>query len=122
MGEHTFCPVYIAINLLQEKWVLHIVRGLLNGPLGFNELRRIAGGVNAATLAQRLEHLESLGIVTKTVHSNMPPRTSYALTDAGIDLQGVIDAIDVWAREHLLACQLHEQERQEQQEINSVSV
>jgi DNA-binding HxlR family transcriptional regulator len=31
----------------------------------------------------------------------MPPRTSYELTSAGIELQGVIDAIDAWARTHL---------------------
>jgi DNA-binding HxlR family transcriptional regulator len=35
------------------------------------------------------------------VHSQMPPRTSYELAPAGIDLQRVIDAIDGWAREHL---------------------
>ena len=31
----------------------------------------------------------------------MPPRTSYELAPAGVDLQRVIDAIDGWAREHL---------------------
>ena len=94
----TFCPVHDAIQLLQEKWTLHIVRALLGGPLGFNELSRAVGGVNAATLAARLSHLESTGIVRKTVVSTMPPRTSYALTEAGVRLQGVIDAIDAWSR------------------------
>jgi len=35
------------------------------------------------------------------VQSYMPPRTSYELAPAGIDLQRVIEAIDGWAREHL---------------------
>ena len=103
MSEHSFCPVFNALNVLQEKWTLHIIRGLLSGPTGFNELRRVAGGVNAATLSQRLENLEGLGILTKTVQSTMPPRTSYQLTEAGIALQSVVDAIDCWARDSLPA-------------------
>src|SRR5690348_1671664 len=88
------CPVYDAIELLQEKWTLHIVRALLGGPLGFNEIARAVGGVNPATLAARLAHLDAMGIVTKTVVSVMPPRSSYALTCSGHQLQAVIDAID----------------------------
>lgn len=100
-GEHSFCPVYEAINVLQEKWTLHIIRSLLDGPKGFNELSRAVGGCNPATLAQRVEKLEHLGIISKTVHSTMPPRTSYALTESGQALQGVIEAIDRWARQYL---------------------
>ncbi len=101
MKDHTFCPVYEAINLLQEKWSLHIVRALLGGAKGFNELKRDIGNCNPATLSDRLDMLERVGIVSKTIHSMMPPRTSYELTSAGIELQGVIDAIDAWARTHL---------------------
>lgn len=82
---------------------MHIVRALLEGPLGFNELGRTVGGCNPATLKVRLDHLEDLGLLRRTVHSQMPPRTSYELAPAGVDLQRVIDAIDAWAREHLSA-------------------
>lgn len=99
-AEHEFCPVYASIELLQEKWNLHIIRALLEGAMGFNDLGR-ACGVNPSTLAQRLERLEGAGIVERTVHSVMPPRTSYALTAAGRGLQDVIDAIDRWGRQHL---------------------
>ncbi len=103
MSEHSFCPVFNAINVLQEKWTLHIIQGLLSGPTGFNELRWVAGGVNAVTLSQRLESLETLGILTKTIQSTMPPRTSYQLTPADIALQSVVEAIDCWARDNLPA-------------------
>lgn len=81
--------------------MLHIIRRLLDGPSGFNELSRAVGGCNPATLAHRLDHLEALGLLTKTVKSVMPPRTVYELTDAGRELQGVIEAIDCWARKRL---------------------
>jgi DNA-binding HxlR family transcriptional regulator len=99
--EHVFCPVYEAINVLQEKWTLHIIRNLLDGPKGFNELSRAVGGCNPATLAQRVEKLDQLGIVSKTIHSTMPPRTSYALTESGQALHTVVEAIDSWSKQYL---------------------
>lgn len=104
-----FCPVYDSIELLQEKWVLHIIRVLLEGPKGFNELSRAVGGVNATTLTVRLERLEREGLLHKEVESTMPPRTRYQLTEGGVALQGVIEAIDRWARAHLQRC--HERSR-----------
>lgn len=90
-----------AFLLLQEKWVLFIVNGLLGGPLGFNELGRRASGVNTTTLSQRMDLLEREGIVTRTVHATIPPRTSYELTAKGQALRTVIEAIDRWSQEHV---------------------
>jgi DNA-binding HxlR family transcriptional regulator len=96
-----FCPVHASIEVLQEKWALHIIRGLLEGgELGFNELRRTVGA-NPATLSERLARLEDLGVVRRTVLSVMPPKTSYALTPAGVALHGVVDAIAAWGRKYL---------------------
>jgi DNA-binding HxlR family transcriptional regulator len=100
--DQQFCPVYASIDLLQEKWNLHIIRALLDGPMGFNDLGR-AVRANPSTLAQRLERLECAGVVERTVHSLMPPRTSYALTCQGRALQDVIDAIDRWGNQYLKA-------------------
>ena len=60
-------------------------------------------GANPSTLAQRLEHLEEVGIVERTVQSVMPPRTSYALSPAGMELQTVVDVLACWATRHLKA-------------------
>jgi DNA-binding HxlR family transcriptional regulator len=99
--QTNFCPVYDAILVLQGKWTLHIVSALLHGPRGFNELARAIGGCNPATLAERLDTLERLGLLDKTVESTMPPRTSYALTRAGAALEEVITSIDRWGQRHL---------------------
>jgi len=102
-ADRATCPVYASIQVLQEKWTLHIVRALLEQrALGFNELRRTVG-CNPVTLTQRLERLEALGVVTRTVHSLTPRRTSYALTRAGVALRGVIAAIARWGDTHLPA-------------------
>ena len=99
--EYLCCPAYEAIQILQEKWVLHIVHALLDGPKGFNELGREVGGCNPTTLTQRLGRLEQIGVIRREVHSTQPPRCSYQLTDSGRDLESVIVAIRGWALEHL---------------------
>ncbi len=99
------CPAYDAIQVLQEKWVLHIVRTLLAGPRGFNELGREIGGCNPTTLTQRLVLLENMKLVKKNVQSRLPPRCSYELTAAGRALEKVVLAIDDWARAHMEDCQ-----------------
>jgi DNA-binding HxlR family transcriptional regulator len=110
MDDTNFCAIFEAIQLLQEKWNLHIIRALLPGPMGFNELGRATGGCNPATLAQRLDRLEQLELVTRTVEQVMPPRTSYRLTPAGLELEQVVTAIGCWANRHItgkLAAPVH---------------
>ena len=101
------CPsrhLTAGVNLLQEKWVLLIVHVLLRGPVGFNDMARNAGDVNSTTLAQRLATLEKAGMIKKTVQSVMPPKTSYELTEVGLALKPVIEAIETWSEKYGLAC------------------
>jgi DNA-binding HxlR family transcriptional regulator len=102
-GERT-CVAHRAISVLQEKWVMYIVHALLHGTCGFNELSRRVGGCNSATLTQRLEQLERLGIISKDTDqdaSGKLARSIYCLTDAGRELQAVMEAIDAWGRKYL---------------------
>lgn len=94
-------PFVKAVAVLQEKWSLLIVWALMDGAAGFNELSRKVVGVCPATLSQRLSLLEEAGVVAKTVHSTMPPRTSYVLTAAGEDLRPVVESLNAWAERHL---------------------
>ena len=110
-GESLSCPAYDAIQVLQEKWVLHIVRTLLDGPRGFNELGREIGGCNPTTLTQRLVLLEGMKLVRKNVQSRAPLRCTYELSTAGRALQDVVEAIDSWARIHMDDCRCHAEGR-----------
>lgn len=104
MSEHTdFCAVHAAMKVLQGKWTLQIVRALLAGPRGFNDLARAVGGCNSATLTRRLEALAEQGLVSKRVESTMPPRTCYTLTEAGEALEEVVSSIERWGERYLPA-------------------
>jgi DNA-binding HxlR family transcriptional regulator len=94
------CPAVQGIEVLQEKWVLHIVHALLAGPRGFNAIGREVGGCNPTTLTQRLTRLETLGLIVKS-EGDGTCRACYRLTEAGAQLDGVIGAIHRWADAHL---------------------
>lgn len=95
------CPVGRAISVLQEKWMLHIVHALLDGPRGFNELGRAVGGCNPTTLVHRLARLEEVGLVVRSQEGEGRGRSAYRLTAAGEGLSDVIAAIRAWSLQHL---------------------
>ena len=92
-----FCPANAALNLLSERWTLHIVRALLGKTKRFNEIAREVG-LNPATLRERLRALEEEEVVTRTVISAMPPHVEYALTEKGQALNCIFEALAEWGR------------------------
>lgn len=97
MTDPIFCPANATLNLLSERWVLHIVRALLEGKMRFNEIGR-THGINPATLRERLRALEEEGVVKRTVVSSSPPHVEYALTPQGQALNGIFEALAEWGR------------------------
>lgn len=96
--DHVFCPANAVLNLLNERWTLHIVRTLLDGKKRFNEIAR-ANGINPRTLRERLVALEAEGVVTRTVLATMPPHVEYELTEKGMALNGIFNDLAAWGRQ-----------------------
>ena len=88
-----FCPVAKAMELLDERWTMLVVRELLDGSRHFNELRRGVPKMSPALLSKRLQTLTRAGLVERTEADG---RTSYALTPSGAELHDVVQAIGVW--------------------------
>ena len=42
--------------------------------------------------------MEACGLLTRTVYAEVPPRVEYALTDLGMSLKPILDALDHWGR------------------------
>lgn len=93
-----FCPVVATMDLLGQKWTLHVLRALVDGKKRFNELSHALGGVNSRTLRKRLAALEAEGILLRRVVSQIPPWVEYELTEKGRTLNSVIEAVDRWGR------------------------
>jgi len=96
-----FCPVTRSLDVFGDRWGLLVVRELMRGVTGFNELERSLPGISRSTLAQRLRLLEKEAIVDRHVGED-GRGVAYRLTAAGRDLVGVLDAVSGWGTRWLV--------------------
>ena len=89
----THGPMQRAINLIGDMWTLMIVYNLLSGPRRFGELRDAMGNVSPKTVSQRLKMLEEDGFVDRHAFAEIPPRVEYRLTEKGLALADILEAI-----------------------------
>src|SRR5689334_2700660 len=86
-----YCGLARGLDLMGERWVLLIVRELLNGPRRYSELADGLPGIATNLLADRLRTMQANGIVAKTDDDR------YQLTELGEGLREVVFAIGRWA-------------------------
>lgn len=89
------------LSRVGDKWTVLVVELLSNGPMRFNELRRMIGNISQKMLTTTLRGLERDGLVTRTVYPTIPPRVDYELTELGRDLRAPVQALGDWARTNI---------------------
>ena len=90
-----YCPIAKASEILGDRWTLLIVREMLGGASGFNELQRGLPGISRSVLAERLRALERAEVLER--RTGPKGRTlEYRLTPAGRDLEQVVQALGEW--------------------------
>ena len=90
---HQFCPVSKAMELLDERWTMLVVRELVTGSRKFNDLRRGLPRMSPTLLSKRLSQLARAGIIER--HSD-GKEVHYLLTPAGRELRPIIEALGAW--------------------------
>lgn len=93
-----FCPVAMAAETLCTRWTMVLVREMVAGSTRFNDLRRGVPRMSPSLLSQRLKELEVAGIVIRTPAADEPGVHEYRLTEAGQDLQAVVEAFGLWGQ------------------------
>ncbi|MEE2678912.1 MAG: helix-turn-helix domain-containing protein [Myxococcota bacterium] len=90
--QSIFDPVARALEVVGDRWTLVLVRQLLGGSRGFQELRQRTG-IAPRVLSGRLRELVAKGFVETQSAGN---RSVYALTDEGRSLEPVVVSIGRW--------------------------
>lgn len=93
-----FCPVAMAAEVLCNRWTVVLLRELIAGSTRFNELRRGVPRMSPALLSKRLRELEAAGVVERERLPEAQDIDAYRLTQAGRDLQPVVEAIGMWGQ------------------------
>lgn len=92
------CPVEGALEQISGKWKGLVIFHLLAGTMRFSELMRAVGNVTQRSLTKQLRELEDDGIVHRKVYPVVPPKVEYRLTDKGLKLTPVIEALHAWGQ------------------------
>jgi DNA-binding HxlR family transcriptional regulator len=90
-----YCPIARASEILAERWTPLVVRNLMFGAETFSQIARGVPSMSRSMLATRLRELERAGLVERSPGPG-GRGSRYALTPAGLDLGGVLDALADW--------------------------
>ena len=90
-GYGQFCPVAVASEIFAERWTPVILRELVLGSRGFNDIHRGVPRISRALLAKRLRKLAACGVLSSA-------GGEYRLTDAGHELGAVVVSLGEWGQ------------------------
>lgn len=90
-GYGQFCPVAVASEIFAERWTPIILRELVLGSRGFNDIHRGMPRLSRALLAKRLRKLADAGVISAA-------GGEYRLTTAGEELGEVVVRLGVWGQ------------------------
>ncbi|MGH9768236.1 MAG: winged helix-turn-helix transcriptional regulator [Blastocatellia bacterium] len=102
------CSMNGNLNILLYKWAGPIIYHLYQysragGVVRFRQLQRLMKPVTQKELTQRLRELEQAELVSRTVYAEVPPRVEYQLTESGLTLGPLLEALAGWAEAYWLA-------------------
>ncbi|HSQ12585.1 MAG TPA: helix-turn-helix domain-containing protein [Candidatus Deferrimicrobium sp.] len=94
--KDTMCPAEYTLAMIGGRWKIPLIFHLQAGARRFSELSRALRGVTQKMLTQQLREMERDGLVARKVYAQVPPRVEYSLTDLGLSLRPVVDAMCRW--------------------------
>ncbi len=97
-GHADYCPIASAVEVLGDRWTPLVIRELMSGATGFNEIHRGVPRMSRSLLVERLRTLERRGIVVRQP-AERGKAVRYELTSAGHGLTPIVWAMGQWAAE-----------------------
>ncbi len=95
------CAIACTLDLLGDKWTLLIIRDMFFGKNRYKEFHESEENIPTNILANRLQKMESAGLITRKPYQEHPVRYEYHLTEIGRSLKPVIQVILDWAGKQL---------------------
>ena len=99
------CPVETTLMLISDRWMVLIIRDLMDGTKRFGELKKSIGSISQKVLTSNLRSMEESGLLTRKVYAEVPPRVEYTLTETGYSLKPILDSMVEWGKAYQKANQ-----------------
>lgn len=103
--QRSGCPINLTLEVLGDKWSLLVIRDMIFGNRRhFRELlTHSEEGIASNILADRLQSLLALGLISKSQDPTHKQKVIYSLTEPAIQLLPVLAQMGAWGRRHLPA-------------------
>lgn len=107
MPHKFFCPIDVALSVINGKWKPLILFLLKGKARRFNELSAAIPHVSHKVLTQQLRALERDGLIQRSEDANKSAVT-YRMTELGRTLRPALSALANWGIEHHsdMSCEL----------------
>ncbi|MFS0773808.1 winged helix-turn-helix transcriptional regulator [Sphingomonas sp. 1P08PE] len=103
------CAPRRVLELFATKWtsmVLHTLHVRHGGAARTGVLQRSLPGISKKMLTQTVRDMEDSGLLSRHVHSSMPPMVEYRLTDLGRRFVEPVELLYGWGRDNADALDL----------------
>src|SRR6266851_9277040 len=100
---YTICAAVESARRIGNQWRLVVIRYLLEHPMRFNELLKVACDIDPKTLSRVLKYLVSEKIVRREVLGTQPFTVRYALTDKGEQVRPIMQSLKTWGETWVLS-------------------
>ncbi len=96
------CPYVTSQKILSGKWSIYLLYLLKDGPVRFNELKRMMPEeITHTTLSRQLKSLEEEGLIVRKEYSQIPPKVEYFLSEIGNKFDKVLLVLGEWGDEYI---------------------
>lgn len=96
LPNRTGCAVEATISVIGGVWKPAILFHLLDGKMRFNAICRQNPAATPRMITLQLRELEADGIISRTIHPEVPPKVEYELTELGRTLEPVLVSMCRW--------------------------
>ena len=101
-SNYEICGAVESARKIGNQWRLIVIRYLLERPMRFNELLRVACEIDPKTLSRVLKYLAAEKIVRREVLDTQPFTVRYALTDKGEQIRPIMQSLKTWGETWVL--------------------
>ncbi|HEY3426854.1 MAG TPA: helix-turn-helix domain-containing protein [Negativicutes bacterium] len=88
--------IELTLDLIGGKWKSLILWYLGENTLRFSELRRALPQVTQKMLTHQLRDLEENRLINRFIHTQIPPKVEYSLTETGKSLLPILATLNDW--------------------------
>jgi DNA-binding HxlR family transcriptional regulator len=97
-----YCQVQDALSILVGKWKPIILLYLMSvETMRYSEFKKALVGITPKMLTSQLRELEEEGLISRTVYPQVPPKVEYSITEYGMTLKPILDAMHEWSIAHM---------------------